>query len=223
MTVAYVDTAFLENAGVLLEDLLAGKPTPRPRPVAKKARLTTAGALLKDAAPSAESEVARLRSERDQLLSRRRFGFSGPDHLKQWREAHPTPPGETALDDAAVTERLKQESQLKGEALAKDLIVAETRLEVERTAKQEADACAQRRASLSDAEAKALSDAVADADREVSRHADRSEKFSDLHVGSTDSAVARRRDEIARDFGLASSRAADARAQAAFYGVNVSA
>jgi hypothetical protein len=160
----FVDTAYLEKAGLVLDDLLGGKPRPRPVLVKRQTpRTATAADVLHKASDSTEATVAKLRAERDAINQKRQYGWGAGD-VKAWRDANPTPPRELALDDSAVGERLRQESHVRGEALAKELIAAETRLEIEQAAAQEAEACAQRRASLSDAEAKALADAITSAD-----------------------------------------------------------
>jgi hypothetical protein len=220
MTVAYVDTAFLENAGVLLEDLLAGKPTPRPvsQPV-QKARLTTAGALLKDAAPSSAEKLQALYAERKAHLGKMRFGFGEGDRA-QWRLKNPTPAGQTAKSDDEVTSQLRAELQNRGTELARLINQAEVEAEVAASlAREDADRSA-RRASLTADQEKSLVDAIKLADAEVQKIADRSTAFEDRWVGNTDSLVANRRSEIASAHGQASERAFAARREAASYGLS---
>ena len=196
----YYDAAFFAGLpggrGVTAADILDGK-APR--------RIVTAKDVLSKAEPSSEEKLRVLERERDTINQKRQFGY-GTDDVAKWRLVNPVEPGEEAKTDEQVSDQLRAEAQVRGTELARELIAAQVQVEIDQAIAVEAKACAGRYASLSADQVKAMKDEIKQAEAEVARIADRSERFEDMHAGDTAAAVQGRRDDIARDHGVASER-----------------
>jgi len=143
------------------------------------------------------------------------------DAVRAWREKH-TDPADRERDDASIGRELAAAHRERGNDLVQTIARLETALAEQSRSDAQQREVAERRANLSPESVQRLKDGVSVAQAELERIESRAEEFADRYPGSSnDSAVERRRAEIAEAHNRASYAAVEARRIAAYFGVKV--
>jgi hypothetical protein len=184
--------------------------------------ITTAGAaFLSKASPTIQSELQSAYRARAKHLDMMTYGGPNASHVAKWRKEN-TDVDSRAMSDDDVLKTLGAAASQHGMELARQIAALETTAEVVNKSIGRAKEIFRRRASLSDEAVVAkIRSRVDGAEAELSRIEKCAERFADTFPpgGKYDSAIERRRGEIARHHGAASGRVNDARNEAASHGL----